>query len=181
LTEIVHVLLLTLGKTCALSVNSPSFFVILGLIILYFTMAWRVWGAERLALLHSKDILYSTGFEESISYLSQFLIIFHGLGVYCTPLYFNIEGLCRLEVCLPAFQRYFILNIPGGHFISQLIPHCFLWYCSHLHSILLSFEDYIKTRGLHFSVSKISYVKLVCRAFSISFNSLLFLMILWFF
>ena len=68
--------------------------------------------------------------------------------------------------------------MPGGHFISQPIPYCFLWSCSRLHSILSSFEGYVSTICLRSSVQKISHVEVASRAFSISLNSPLFSMIL---
>ena len=71
-----------------------------------------------------------------------------------------------------------MLNMPGGHLISQPIPHCFLWSCSRLHSILLSFKWYVSTTGLRSSVQKISHVEVPSRAFSISLNSPLFSMVL---
>ena len=46
----------------------------------------------------------------------------------------------RWDVPTVAFQRYPMLNMPAGHFLSQSILHCISWSWGHFCSILLSFE-----------------------------------------
>ena len=163
---------------CYLS-QFPMVFCDLGVANTVFFIYLRIWRDKSPLFSHSKDIPYWTYLAGAILYLNQFPMVCHDLGVENTLFYSRFQGPYEQEAHIAWFTIYFMLNMPGGHFISQPIPHHFLWSWGRLHSILLSFEGHVSKIGLHFSVQKIFHVKVASRAFSISHNSPLFPMILW--